>query len=175
MLPLATQNSLLVEWLVPFQTGFPPALFQALSGRTAWHQVFFNLKNPLESLGISCFPLSWPHCSLGSMFLYGNIRKNGFYRFIIAIFLKCCAGEHKPHNQIKSTNQHNQSNHPLNNRGKKQDGAERGRVEVLIRGGRHSGVLSFFTKHRHFVSDEIRYYLHFCRMVLTNCFPDYKL
>ena len=28
-----TQNSLLVEWLVPFQTEFPPVLFQALAGR----------------------------------------------------------------------------------------------------------------------------------------------
>lgn len=26
--------SCLVDWLVPFQTGFPPALFQALAGRT---------------------------------------------------------------------------------------------------------------------------------------------
>ena len=38
MLPLATQNSLLVEWLVPFQVGFPPTLFQALAGRTACQQ-----------------------------------------------------------------------------------------------------------------------------------------
>ena len=38
MLPLATQNSLLVVWLVPFQVGFPPTLFQALAGRTACQQ-----------------------------------------------------------------------------------------------------------------------------------------
>ena len=34
---MVIQNSLLVEWLVPFQAGFPPALFQALAGRTACH------------------------------------------------------------------------------------------------------------------------------------------
>ena len=44
MLPLATQNSLLVEWLVPFQTGFPPALFQAFAGRTACHQCSLRLR-----------------------------------------------------------------------------------------------------------------------------------
>lgn len=40
MLPPATQNSLLVEWLIPFQSGFPPVLFQALAGRTTCHQCF---------------------------------------------------------------------------------------------------------------------------------------
>ena len=38
MIPPATQNSLLVEWLISFQTGFPPVLFQSLTERTAWHQ-----------------------------------------------------------------------------------------------------------------------------------------
>ena len=42
MLPLATQNSLLVEWLVPFQVGFSPTLFQALAGRTACQQCAAN-------------------------------------------------------------------------------------------------------------------------------------
>ena len=40
-------------------------------------------------------------------------------------------------------------------------------------GGIH--MLSFFIKHRHFESSEIRYYLHFCRIVLTGQFLDYKI
>ena len=30
-------RQLLVDWLVPFQTGFPPVLFQALARRTVRH------------------------------------------------------------------------------------------------------------------------------------------
>lgn len=37
MLPLATQNSILVEWLDPFKTGFLPVLFQTLAGLTVMH------------------------------------------------------------------------------------------------------------------------------------------
>ena len=49
MLPLATQNSLLVVWLVPFQVGFPPTLFQALAGRTAC-QEHHNITGPILTI-----------------------------------------------------------------------------------------------------------------------------